>query len=286
MLSITSVFLFIFGAISGSFAVASVWRIRADQLVEEKQNKNKDYDKLVKKNQLAKIDPKNDYSRCLSCGSRLVWYDMIPIVSWVCLGGKCRKCKSPIGLTEFMAEIVLGTVFSISYLFWPIENSLSVISFGVWIAWLIVATILFIYDLKWMELPIAPLYLSIGLAFLFAILNVLGGGLLISLLTELVLSIVILAGTYWILHIASNGKWVGSGDAFVGLAVALLLGDWRLSFITLFLANLLGSLVVIPSLISKKTNFSSRVPMGPLLIAAGALSLLFGQFILSYFISL
>jgi len=76
---------------------------------------------------------------------------------------------------------------------------------------------------------------------------------------------------------------VGSGDTFVGASVALMLGDWRLAFLTLFLANLIGSLVILPSLTSKKITFSSRVPMGPLLIMAGVLVFWFGQDMLNYF---
>ncbi|MGI6612276.1 MAG: prepilin peptidase [Candidatus Nanosyncoccaceae bacterium] len=281
-------FLFALGAASGSFVVASVWRIRADQLVVEKRYRDVDYKRLVKKGRLANINAKKDRSHCLSCGYVLRWHDLIPVVSWIFLGGKCRQCRSAIGILEIAVEIILGGVFVISYLFWPLgfDSWLVVISFSIWIAWLLTMAILFIYDLKWMELPIFPLYVSIGLSSVFAAVRILDSGFSASIIIEHIVSLAVLAGIYWLLYTVSRGRWVGSGDAFVGASLALILGDWRYAFMTLFLANLLGTLVVFPSLINKKISFSSRIPMGPLLIIAGILVFWFGRKILLTFVFL
>lgn len=279
------VILFILGAISGSFVVASSWRMRAEQLVAEKDYRDPEYQKLVKLGKLAGTSGRNDRSHCLACGYILPWYDLVPVVSWIFLGGRCRKCRATIGFLEIIAEVWLGILFVLSYLFWPfdLDGLVPMLLFGVWIAWLVVAAVLTIYDLKWMRLPVSVLYLSIGLSFLLAAGRVLTTGLTLDWLINQVMAIVILAGTYWALCHFSDGKWVGSGDAYVGLSLALLVGGWLPALVVLFLANLFGTIIVLPSLIGKKISFSSRIPMGPLLIVAGIIVFWFESNLLNCF---
>jgi len=77
---------------------------------------------------------------------------------------------------------------------------------------------------------------------------------------------VILSGLYLVLYLISRGKWIGFGDVKLGLGLALLLADWRLAFVALFAANLIGCLIVIPAMISGRLKRDSHVPFGPLLI--------------------
>jgi leader peptidase (prepilin peptidase)/N-methyltransferase len=93
-------------------------------------------------------------------------------------------------------------------------------------------------------------------------------------------SIAILSGLYLVLWWASKGQWVGFGDVKLGLALGLLLADWRFAFLTLFLANFIGSLVVLPGLLTKKLTRTTQVPFGPLLILGFAISLLLGHAII------
>ncbi len=276
--------LFILGAISGSFLLASVWRLRAEQLSSEKDYKNKDYTKLVKKNHLAKKTPLDDFSRCLHCGYRLKWYDLIPVVSWLSLGGKCRKCRHKIGWTELLAELSVGFVFSLSYLFWPFGfgvNPLEVVLFGVFIVWLLCLVVLFIYDFKWMELPSKVLYLAIAVSVVFAIGRALIYGFDNGAIWNYIFAIVILSGLYWLISTLSKERAVGSGDAYIGLTLALVLGDWKLAALALFLANAIGTILVVPSLVFNKKTLSSRLPLGPLLIIAGVISFFWGNSILT-----
>ena len=85
------------GAVMGSFIGAQVWRVRARQLVEDKQA-GEPVDTL----ELRRLKPllmplKDDRSRCLSCGHELRWYDLLPVVSWLVTRGRCRYCRAPIG---------------------------------------------------------------------------------------------------------------------------------------------------------------------------------------------
>ncbi len=268
-----------FGAISGSFAIASVWRLRSDQLAEEKP-KTKEYKKLVETNKLNSVGIKNDYSRCLNCGHRLVWYDLIPIISWLSLLGKCRYCGKKIGYSEIIAEICLALLFCLSYFY----LNLSFLSFGIWVGLIIIATILFAYDFKWMLLPTKILYMFIVWSLFFAISQIYQVGFLnYSILVEYAMSVVILAGIYGLLWLISKGNWVGSGDIYLGVGLGLILGDWLLAFVTLFVANLIGTVTVFLIMIIKKNKIKTRIPLGPLLIMGTLLVFFFQKIIKNYF---
>src|SRR5690606_26502003 len=96
-----------------------------------------------------------DRSRCLHCHKTLRWYDMLPIVSWLFLGGKCRYCKKSIGLMEPLLEVGLAAFFVLSYIFWPfaLDDGLSIARFVVWLLAGTALAIQFAYDIKWFLLP-------------------------------------------------------------------------------------------------------------------------------------
>lgn len=62
--------------------------------------------------QANKIPDMSGRSHCTSCGRQLVWYDLIPIVSYLAYRGKCRTCKATIPITAFLAEILAGTAWA------------------------------------------------------------------------------------------------------------------------------------------------------------------------------
>src|SRR5437762_2696149 len=50
-------------------------------------------------------------SRCTKCLRFIPWYDNLPVVSWLLLGGKCRACKAPISPRYALVELLTGAVF-------------------------------------------------------------------------------------------------------------------------------------------------------------------------------
>lgn len=285
------ILLFCWGAILGSFVMATVWRLRAQQLKLAKKT-GEDYDEdeyteLVEDRHLDEAKPASDRSRCLSCGHQLAWYDLIPLVSWLSLKGKCRYCRASIGWFEPLSELILAALFGLSFVIWPLELN-SWISYGqlfLWFVLLVVLAVLFIYDLKWMLLPSSFLYAGVVAAALFWLVG-LFKDFNSALFVDLGLSILILAGLYWLLSLIANKQLVGSGDSWLGLIWALVVSNWRLALIVLFLANLLGSLVVLPSLIKGKSKLKHRIPFGPFFIAAGVVVWLGQNQLLSWFGSL
>ena len=77
-----------------------------------------------------------------------------------------------------------------------------------------------------------------------------------------------IAGIYGAIYLASRGKLVGLGDVKLGLAIGLLVPQWWLGLVILFLANLLATLVSLPALLRHQLKRTSAIPFGPYLIVA------------------
>ncbi len=266
------------GALLGSFTVAQVWRLRAQQLVEDKQQGEPVDTKDLKRLKGLLRPLTQDRSECLSCHTRLAWYDLVPILSWLSLGGRCRYCKAPIGATEILAEVGLAAVFVISYIVWPYSlNSVGqVIPFALWLVACVVGAILLVYDAKWYLLPFSLNITLMMLGALYLGSQVLLNGQELSLLS-LGIAILLLGGLYLLFSVFG---WVGMGDGILGIGLALFLGNWQLAFLALFIANLLGCLMIIPLYIAKKLHPKAKIPFGPFLILATFISMLFGHYIL------
>ncbi|HWT40823.1 MAG TPA: prepilin peptidase [Dongiaceae bacterium] len=277
------------GACFGSFAGATIWRLRARQLQADKAAKepydHKEYSRLKK---LLGKKLNSDRSLCLHCGYELKWYDLIPLVSWVSLKGKCRACHHPIGWFEPLMELGMVAFFVLSYLLWPggVHSGLEIAHFVLWLAAGVVMAMLFVYDLRWFLLPdvLTIILGAIGVAivgvsaaetqeFWSTVLTAIG-------------AVGVLGGLYAVLYAISKGKWVGFGDVVLGAALGLLLVDWQLAAVALFMANLMGCLIVIPLLASKKLKRNDHVPFGPLLIGGTVVAWFAGWSILQWYLGL
>lgn len=271
--------LILVGLCLGSFAGATVWRLRARQLVHDKKQKEP-----VTKAEYAQIEKltgrtrKLDRSQCLHCGYTLKWIDLIPVVSWIALKGKCRHCRKSIGYFEPLIEIGVALFFVLSYVLWPfaLESSFEMARLITWLIAGVILAMLFAYDAKWYLLPDK---LTVALAGL-GVVSVVFVALRATQPLETVLSslgaVAVLSGLYLVLYIVSRGRWIGLGDIKLGVGLGLLLGDWRVAIVALFLANFIGCLVVIPFMIKGKLKRDSHVPFGPLLIAGTVIAFFIG----------
>lgn len=275
----------LFGLVFGSFAGATVWRLRARQLIEDKAaGEPVDAKELKRLKPLTKSTLKSDRSQCLHCHHELAWYDLLPLVSWLSTKGRCRYCKKLIGRFEPLMELGMAAAFLVFYHYWISLNGQGVI--GLLIFWLIIIVmlgILLAYDLKWFLLPDRVMFPLIALAAAYAGFIILTAGapsFAILATVNAVISVAILSGLYLVLWLVSKGAWVGFGDVKLGLALGLLLMNWKLALLTLFLANLIGTLVILPGLITGKLSRGTQVPFGPLLIVGFFISVVGGQAII------
>lgn len=275
------------GLALGSFAGATVWRLRAQQLAfDKKQGDPYDAVEYKRLKKLLGKKVRSDRSRCLECGYELKWYDLIPLVSWVSIKGKCRACKHPIGYFEPLIELGTVAFFVLSYLFWPLDltTGYEIAHFILWLVAGVIMAMLFAYDAKWYLLPDRLVAALAVVGLVITVLIGLNSGTLLTTLLSALGAVGVLAGLYAVLYAASRGQWVGFGDVKLGVGLGLLLVNWELAFVALFLANLIGCLIVIPLMATKKLKRSSRIPFGPLLIAGTIIAWFIGTPLMAWYI--
>lgn len=281
--------LVVFGAVLGSFAGATVWRLRAHQLQHDKKEGRKvDTKEFKRLKGLLNDDLAHDRSRCLNCGYTLQWYDLIPLISWVSLSGKCRHCRQPIGFYEPLIELGVVAYFVISYAFWPFDLS-SPLAMMQFIAWLIAGVcfaIQFSYDFKWSLLDSRVSYILIGLGLLSTAVTIIQSASPWAALLSAFWSVFIFGGIYLGVWAISRKRWIGEGDVVLGLALGLLLANWENAFLGLFLANFIGCLIVVPQMARRKLTANSRIPFGPLLILGAIIAQLVGPVIIGAYLNL
>lgn len=187
--------------------------------------------------------------------------DLVPVVSWLALRGKCRYCGAKINPLAPIIEISLAALFVISYLSW----SGGVASFVLWLIYLPVLAALAVYDARWGRLPNVLVLPLIGLALVDA-------GLRVSPLTpaayagHVLSGAAVIGGVYAILYAVSRGRWVGLGDVKLGVFAGIVLG-WPYALLALAVANALGAGVAVAGLIAGRLVRNSRIPLGPFLAA-------------------
>lgn len=264
--------LVILGLCFGSFVNALVWRLH-------EQAKSK---KAREQRQLSILRGR---SMCPDCKHELGVNDLIPVVSWLWLRGKCRYCHQPISWQYPLVEASMALLFIVSYWLWPLplrtggEAGL----FGLWLLILIGLIALLVYDLRWMLLPNRLVYPLVGLAAITVTyrLIVLHGR------TEVLLGalwgVLCLSGLFYVLFQLSNGRWIGGGDVKLGLVLGLLVGGPSMALLLLFLASLMGSLVSAPLLLTKRLKPTSRLPFGPFLIVSAIIVQLVGATVISWY---
>jgi prepilin signal peptidase PulO-like enzyme (type II secretory pathway) len=283
MVVMVSIVFGVVGAFFGSFAAAQVWRLRAHQLAEDAAAGEK-----VDPKELAQLrglirPVMRDRSECLVCHHTLAWYDLIPVLSWLGLGGKCRYCRHQIGGADFFLEIGVAIVFACSYAVWSAQ-ALSLASIGLLTLWLVACTlmaILFMYDARWYLLPFRINLSLIAVGTFFSVIVLAQASWLPGAVISLLAAVAIMSGMYYVFSLLG---WVGLGDSILGLGLGLLIGNWEEALLAMFLANLFGCLFLIPFAVHGKVYRSMHIPFGPFLILGTIVAVLWGEGLIDFFL--
>lgn len=281
--------LIFFGLALGSFVNALVWRVHQQEEAESRKQKAKSKNTAYSI-QSTEYSILKGRSMCPSCKHELAAKDLIPVLSWLSLGGKCRYCKKPIHWQYPLVEVITAGLFVASFVFWPehlcikdasTENIFNVIEFGAWLVTLTGLIALFIYDLKWMILPTRIIFPLV----VIAAAVVAWEGIVLETFQPIVdstIGAVLLGGFFYLLFMVSDGKWIGGGDVRLGVLMGILLGP-ALSLLALFIASLLGSIITIGLMIGTKMSRKQQVPFGPFLIAATFIAVIWGQQLIDWY---
>ena len=251
------IIVFILGSIWGSFANVCIHRLPIGESI------------VVKR------------SYCPDCKSKINWFNNIPLISFLILGGKCKSCKSGIDKRYFIVELTSVISFLFIYHFFGLSITsvlLAVLS--------IFFIIIFFIDLKHYIIPNALTFplMIIGFAKSFDpnlninlfpnYLNSLIGGIL----GYLVIWLIIL-----FYKKIKNKEGMGLGDAKLLSAIGFWFGWVSIPFI-IFLSSVIALIIVTPSLINKSKEMSSQIPFGPYLVIGCMLYLLLFKQILKFII--
>lgn len=221
-------------------------------------------------------------SICPNCSHRLSFFDLIPIFSFLFLGGRCRYCKAKISWQYPLVEFITGLLFLLTFLKLSQEFTVYSLQFSVFLFrdWLFISVMVFVfvYDLKYMLIEDAVVVPSIVAVFF---LNLLAGQSLVSILIGGVVSWLFFFSQY----VLTKKKGLGEGDLRLGILMGLMFG-WPNVLIAIFVSYLIGGLISLILIISGKKKLFSKVPLGPFLAVGSVLTMFFGSKIIDFYFNL
>lgn len=266
------VILGVIGLCAGSFVNALVWRLHE----QETPSKDKTY--------ASRLSISKGRSMCPHCKHELAVQDLVPVLSWIGLGGKCRYCHKSISAQYPLVELATAILFIISYICWPVAfNPSQTALLVLWLGFLTGLMALLVYDLRWLLLPDRLVYPLSGLAAAQAAIVVIAAHHPLAALLNVVCAAIVGGGLFYLLFQVSDGRWIGGGDVKLGAVLGLVAGTPARSLLFIFMASILGSLVSLPLLASHRLKRESMIPFGPFLIIALIIVQLFGADILHWY---
>jgi len=251
--------IFIFGAIVGSFLNVVIYRLNTGMSIIYGR------------------------SMCFSCGKKLLWYELIPIISFIIQGGKCRGCKSKISLQYPIVEIVTGVLFLLTSYKLQVAsytNLLELVFLWIIMSVLVVITV---YDIRHKIIPNSFVYS-------FIVLSALSLTWTSHVQVWDVLAGLILFLPFAALWFFSRGTWMGFGDAKLAWGIGWLLGLYG-GISAIILAFWIGAVwgIVLIALgkinrlffTTKTITMKSEIPFGPFLVLGTLLVFFFNVDIFS-----
>ncbi|HRR96840.1 MAG TPA: prepilin peptidase [Candidatus Ratteibacteria bacterium] len=256
------IIIFIFGLIFGSFANVCIYRLPKGKSI---------------------ITPG---SFCPNCKKSILWYDNIPLLSYIILKGKCRYCGEKISQRYFIVELLTGILFLLNYKVFGLTSSFFI--YTLFIFSLIIISFIDIETFLISDVIVIPcIFLGLLFSSFFPMMHHFSGkleGLLYSL-EGLILGVGLL------LFIAFAGKMAFKKDAMGGGDIKLLgmigtfLG-WKCVFLTLFFSSIFGVAISLILIGLKKKKIDDYIPFGPYLGLGAVISLFFkGHDFLGFFIN-
>jgi leader peptidase (prepilin peptidase)/N-methyltransferase len=251
---IFSFFAFVFGAVVGSFLNVCICRMPNNESV---------------------VSPP---SHCTKCDYVIRWYDNIPILSYLFLRGRCRRCGDRISIQYPLVELINGALALALFLRFGPGFSFAVLF--LFCSALVVVTFI---DLEHQIIPdsITLPGIVIGFAVSFFIPQL---GWLNSLIG-------IVAGGGSLLLIAYGYEFLTKKDGMGGGDVKLLamMGaffGWKAILFIIFAASLVGSVIGISVMLAQKKDSSLAIPFGPFLASAAVLYIFYGHKIIFWYLNM
>lgn len=238
------VFIFIFGLIIGSFLNVVILRLNTGRSISTGR------------------------SRCSRCDRTLLWYELVPVVSFLGLRGKCRTCHAPLSFQYPLVELLTAIVFVMIYtkiLIAGISSLFLWVSFIFAIAIAALLIVIVFYDLRHKIIPDKIVFPFIGLSLLSVFWNIFFFSSTINS-TNALLAGPLLAAPFFFLWFFSQGRAMGFGDVKLALGIGWLIGiagSFTVFLLSFWIGAALGLLLLA---ISRGHSMKSELPFAPFLI--------------------
>lgn len=229
-------------------------------------------------------------SKCPHCKKQINWYDNVPLLSFVFLHGKCRQCKKPISWTYPAIEFITAGLFvwwyAIGFTFFRLtQQPLIILQRGFWLCVGISFIVIFFADLLYGIIPDGMVIFLTGLGLLYrAVLYWFGVMQPIDFWLTLGVSVWAVL-MFAFLHWVTKGRGMGMGDVKFVFPLGLILG-WPGMVLGVFLSFIIGAIVSLSLIAFGKKKFKQTVPFGPFLVAGSLVTLIFGERIIAWYVSL
>jgi len=212
-------------------------------------------------------------SHCPVCGHELSSIDLIPIISYILLRGRCRYCKEKISVVYPIVEAVTGIIFLLIYIKFGLN--LKAVSY-LFLACILIA-ISFI-DIKHKIIPNKLIVTGLIGGLIFRILMYNYGYI------DYLLGLALGGGILLIISLISGGE-MGGGDIKLMALIGLFVG-WKLTLLTLFLSVLFGALGGMILIAVKIKGRKDYMPFAPYIAFSYFISIMYGYEILNFYIKL
>lgn len=256
-----TLFGFFLGLVFGSFCAALIYRLRAD------------------------ISITKGRSVCPQCDVQLKWYHNIPVGSFVFLRGKCASCKKAISWRYPLIELFFGVL--VGFVFWFHQSTL--IANPLFFRDVVVVCVLgfiFLYDLLYQEIWDFSTWYIAGALFVFHFaLPFIFPVSYVPSIDSMLIGSVIAGGFFAAQFFVSKGRWIGQGDIGLGVLMGVLLG-WEKTLAALFFAYIIGALVGVTLLLTKRKSAGSEIAFGTFLSVASVVMLFYGDVLIDLYLVL
>ncbi len=218
-------------------------------------------------------------SHCTTCDYQLRWYDNIPVISYIILGGKCRKCKQHISFRYTAVELLNGALWLLAA--WLYFEASPAYSIAVMLFCSLLICIGFI-DLETMYIHDILMYL-IGIPILLACIAD------YTTIVDRLLGTLVGGGFFLIMWIVfkliAKKEGMGIADVILMTFIGAFLG-WKATIVSMIIASVLGCIILVPSQLLTKKDRDTEYPFAPFLTLGAVVALFVTDPLLEWYLGL
>jgi leader peptidase (prepilin peptidase) / N-methyltransferase len=241
-------YVFIVGTIFGSFFNVCIYRIPAGKSV---------------------VYPP---SSCGHCNTRLRALDMIPVLSYIFLGGKCRHCKQSFSARYAIVELMTGIIYAALYMTYGFNF--------IFLKHIVLSSFLIVIGM--IDFDTTDVYFTTTISGIIAgVIFAIAGYFMGYGLMQYVWGALLGGGVITAIILLTKG--MGWGDVEICLLCGIFLG-LKLTVVTLFFSFILGGLIGVLLIITKKKSRKDYMPFGPYIALGAIIAMLYGEKIIAWYL--